>query len=268
MIWSHDQGLILKRTDYLGERDWRTDDCYKLIFSPFGKGLYQTPQGDVSIEQEGFLLFNPCHKHKQLSAAKEKFLVEIRPELLQEAVTERSATRSQVEFATLSYKHPHLNQWAHFVRDFFFYQKGEGADLFLDHSLTQLAVLLMEYGPGSHQVEWPVVHGREPVHRAMNAMRESYSEAWSLDAMAAVAHMNKYQFSHAFKKETGFSPYSWLQVYRLFRSQSSLMNKEDSVLSIALEHGFSSMTTYNHLFKRIYQKTPTQFREFYKMNRR
>lgn len=268
MIWNHDQGLILKRTDFLGERAWRMDDCYKLIFSPYGKGLYQTPQGDVSIEKEGFLLFNPGHKHKQLQATKEKFLVEIRPELLMEAGMQRAATRSPVEFATLSYKHPHLNQWAHFVRDFFFYQKGEGVDLFLDHSLMQLAVLLMEYGPGSHQAEWPDVHGEEPVHRAMNAMKESYREAWSLDAMAAVARMNKYQFSHAFKKETGFSPYSWLQVYRLFRSQSSLMDTEDSILSIAFDHGFSSMTTYNHLFKRIYQKTPSQFREFYKMNRR
>ncbi|WLR48360.1 AraC family transcriptional regulator [Halobacillus litoralis] len=268
MIWTHDQGLLLKRTDFLGERDWRADDCYKLIFSPFGKGLYQTPRGDISIEKEGFLLFNPDDQHKQLSATKEKFLVEIRPELLQEAGMQRSAQWSPIEFATIGYKHPHLNQWAHFVRDFFFYQKGEGAHLFLDHSLMQLAVLLMEYGPGSHQLEWPMVNGHDPVHRAMNAMKESYREAWSLDDMAAVARMNKFQFSHAFKKETGLSPYSWLQVYRLFRSQSPLMDTDDSVLSIALEHGFSSMTTYNHLFKRIYQKTPTQFREFYKMNRR
>lgn len=48
MIIDNENGLLLMRSDSLDERNWRSDDCYKLVFSPFGKGNYQTTYGDIS----------------------------------------------------------------------------------------------------------------------------------------------------------------------------------------------------------------------------
>ncbi|QAS52613.1 helix-turn-helix transcriptional regulator [Halobacillus litoralis] len=266
MIWTNEQGLFLQRHDQLGERDWRYDDCFKLIFSPYGKGEYQTHDGDRSIGEEEFFIMNPKVEHKQLRATQEKFLVELTPSLLQEAAQKMGVHHTHIEFSTVSYRHRQMIQWATFMREFLSNQKEGVSALFLENSLVQLSILMVEYGVGSHQKELPISSGSEPVYRVISALKESYIEQWSLDEMAGVARMNKFQFAHAFKKETGLSPYSWLQVYRLFRSQQEIIFTEHSILSIAIKHGFANVAAFNHLFKKMYHKTPTQFRHFHKMN--
>ncbi|GIP63123.1 hypothetical protein J32TS6_16780 [Virgibacillus pantothenticus] len=72
--------------------------------------------------------------------------------------------------------------------------------------------------------------------------------------------MNKYQFAHFFKDIIGISPYSWLQIYRIIRSQEMLTKTTKTILKIAMDCGFSSVTVYNQLFKRLYGITPSTFR--------
>nr|WP_245347912.1 helix-turn-helix transcriptional regulator [Oceanobacillus polygoni] len=79
--------------------------------------------------------------------------------------------------------------------------------------------------------------------------------------MAKVSRLSKFQFAHYFKDITGISPYSWLQTYRVVRSQEMLKKTNKTVLKIAMDCGFSSVTVYNQLFKRLYGITPGTFRE-------
>ncbi|MFG6149324.1 AraC family transcriptional regulator [Halobacillus sp. B23F22_1] len=265
MIVDNENGLLLLRHDQLGERQWRSDDCYKLIFSPYGKGIYQTLEGDQSIDQGSFFIFNPEDKHKQLKVHHEKFLIEIQPSFLIEAAEQIGIGTNAPEYASVSYRHPQMEQWMTFVRGFLMTQEAAGASrqLFLDHSLTQLAILMLEYGAGSHQTCFPSIHIKGPVNVVMHALKESYREEWTLNEMAETAGMNKFQLAHLFKEETGVSPYLWLQVYRLFRSQPSLLHTTEPILSIALQHGFTSVSSYNQLFRKVYRKTPTEFRRIH-----
>ncbi|WP_368996565.1 helix-turn-helix domain-containing protein [Caldifermentibacillus hisashii] len=48
------------------------------------------------------------------------------------------------------------------------------------------------------------------------------------------------------------------------KSQHSLINTDESILSIALEHGFKNISSYNRLFMKMYRKTPTEFRKIYR----
>ncbi|RWZ58589.1 AraC family transcriptional regulator [Halobacillus fulvus] len=266
MILENSNGLLLKRNDGLGERDWRSDDCYKIIFSPYGRGEYQTPQGDIRIDQDDFFIFNPMDEHKQLHATKEKFLLEIRPMMLNAVAEQMALKGGEPEFSVIPFRHPQIQKWMSFVSDFLSLNEGSHPatqQLFLDNSLTQLSMMMLQYGPGSHQTELPTVKGQINIDFAIGALKESYREDWTLDQMAEVARMNKYQFAHLFKEEIGLSPYSWLQLYRLFRSQSSLIHSEQPILSIALEHGFKNVTSYNRLFKKVYRKTPSEFRKLH-----
>ncbi|SEA22479.1 AraC-type DNA-binding protein [Thalassobacillus cyri] len=265
MILDNENGLLLMRHDGLEERTWRSDTCYKLIFSYFGRGAYQTHSGDLSIEKDEFFIFNPEIDHKQLSVTQEKFLVEIQPSLLREAAERMGIKQAEPEFALISYKHPQVRQWVSFIRDFLSIHELSGSisgQFFLDNSLTQLSILMLQFGPGSHMNTFPAVKCEANINLVLTALRESYNEDWTLDQMAMVARMNKYQFAHMFKSELGVSPYSWLQLYRLFRSQYSLLNTHESILSIALQHGFKSVSSYNQLFKKVYRKTPGEFRRF------
>ncbi|MGD7044789.1 helix-turn-helix transcriptional regulator [Jeotgalibacillus proteolyticus] len=268
MILDNDNGLLLMRHDHLGERSWRSDESYKLIFSPFGRGVYQTRHRDISIEKGECLIMNPFEKHKQLRAEKEKFLVELKPSFLKEAADQLNIYVSP-EFSMLSSKHPQLQQWMTFVRDFLLLnEEGNPAinRFFLDNSLTQLSILMLQYGAGSHQVELPEINSREPVQTVVQALKESFREDWTLDEMARTAGLNKYQFAHLFKEELGLSPYSWLQLYRLIRSQHALFHTKESILWIALEYGFKSVSSYTHLVKKVYGKTPAEFRRIHGSN--
>lgn len=270
MIIDNENGLLLMRSDSLDERNWRSDDCYKLVFSPFGKGNYQTTYGDISIDIGEFFIFNPNDVHKQLKATREKFLVEVQPSLLQDTADKLGIKQTNPEFSLISYRHPQILQWTSFIRDFMSLNDDAGmasTQFFLDNSLTQLSIMMLQYGMGSHQREFPSINSRANINDVTNALKESYREDWSLDQMAAVARLNKYQFSHLFKEELGLSPYSWLQLYRLFRSQAQLLNKNKSILSIALQHGFKNVASYNQLFKKVYRKTPTEFRRIHGFNK-
>lgn len=263
MILNNNNGLLLMRHDQLNERDWRRDNCYKLIFSSFGKAEYQINQGDISIGQGEFFIFNPMVEHKQIKATKEKFLVEIQPSLLQETADQLGIKMLEPEFSLLSYRHPQILQWTSFIRDFLSLNVDSNPasnQLFLENSLTQVSILMLQYGAGSHQSQFPKMISKKNINDVLDALKESYQEDWTLIQMSTIARMSKYQFSHLFKEEIGLSPYSWLQLYRLFKSQKSLLFTNQSILTIALEHGFKSVSSYNQLFKKVYRKTPTEFR--------
>ncbi|WP_194840910.1 helix-turn-helix domain-containing protein [Filobacillus milosensis] len=267
MILDNNDGLLLIRHDHLYERDWRNDDCYKLIFSPYGQAEYQLSQGDISIGQNEFFIFNPNIDHKQLKATKEKFLVEIQPSLLKETALQLGFKVIEPEFSLLSYRHAQIHQWTSFIRDFLMINKDSNPmsnQLFLENSLAQISILMLQYGSGSHQNQFPKIISKQNINSVLNALKESYQEDWTLDQMSLVAGMSKYQFAHLFKEETGISPYSWLQLYRLFKSQQSLIFTDQTILTIALEHGFNSVSVFNHLFRKIYNKTPTQFRSIHR----
>jgi len=268
MILENENGLLLKRNEHLGERSWRSDPCYKIVFSPFGRGKYQTTHGDVAIEKNEFFIFNPLDTHKQLHAATEKFLIEVQPPMLQAAAEQMSLEKSEPEFSYISFRHPQVQKWMSFVREFLSLHETSSPtinQLFLDNSLTQLSIMMLQYGAGSHQAEFPTIRSKVNIDLVIDALKESYSEDWTLDQMATVARMNKYQFAHLFKEEIGLSPYSWLQLYRLFHSQHSLIHTNQPVLSIALQHGFKSVASYNNLFKKVYRKTPSYFRKIHGM---
>ncbi|GGD11848.1 helix-turn-helix domain-containing protein [Pontibacillus salipaludis] len=264
MLIEHKNGVLLKRNERLGERDWRIDPCYKVIFSPLGKGKYQTLIGDISIPKDGFMVFNPNDSHKQLQVTKEKFLIELNTDTIEECQYDLGQN-TDIEFARFSYKHPRITQWTTFVRDYIDEANDEKEiKYFLDHSIPQLALLLVKYGNGSHMDEFPSLKSEENLQRVIDALRESYTFDWTLDEMASVYGLNKYQFAHQFKRTTGMAPYSWLQTYRLLRSQTDLMVTTKPVLEIALRHGFHSVSSYNALFRKVYHKTPTMFRRQHK----
>ena len=177
MILENENGLLLKRRDKLGERDWRSDPCYKIIFSPYASSKYQTPQGDIQIHQNEFFIFNPVDHHRQLQAATEKFLIEVQPAALHAAAEQMGIKKVEPEFSFMSFRHPQIQQWMSFVRDFLSLHETSSPSinqLFLDNSLTQLAMMMLQYGPGSHQTEFPTFKSKGSIDVVIDALKQSY----------------------------------------------------------------------------------------------
>ncbi|MFC4617897.1 helix-turn-helix domain-containing protein [Camelliibacillus cellulosilyticus] len=264
MLIEHINGLILNRYDKLQERNWRTDETYKFIFSPVGKSCYETKRENLTLRQNHFVIINPLYEHRQLHVDQEKFLVELSTDLMKKTFYELGFRHSfDVSFIFLPFRHPQLTRWVQMTRDYLSIADSEEAGLFVDYGLTQLCLLLIKYGIGSHTSHWPdnpLERTSEPIHKVVDALKEDFRHPWTLDEMAQIAGLSKYQLAHQFTETLGLSPFGWLQTYRLLISQSLLRNRKDSILTIALACGFSSVGLYHHLFKKLYGTTPAAFR--------
>lgn len=260
-------GALLSTNDKKKESIWRYDNCYKMIFSINGTMNYQMKRNDFSLSKEQFMIFNPYDEHKQLTVEDQKFLIELDPMFLNEIANSINSNNYDIQFANSIQKNPQITQWALFVSEYVsMYNENidNSVALFLDHSLAQLAILLIKNTVGNHAQTWNVNSYKTVsplIYKSMEAMMEDYQHQWTLDEMALISNLSKYQFAHLFKEITGLSPYSWLQVYRIIRSQEDLKKTNKSILDIALDCGFSSVSVYNQLFKRLYGATPGTFRK-------
>ncbi len=87
-----------------------------------------------------------------------------------------------------------------------------------------------------------------------------YAEAITLDSLAALAHMNKYYLVHAFKRENGLSPITYLIKRRILESKSLLQSTDHSLSHIAHTLGFSSQSYFSQSFRRMEGISPNQYR--------
>lgn len=90
---------------------------------------------------------------------------------------------------------------------------------------------------------------------------ENYAEELNLDIIAAQMNFSKFHFSRLFKQYTGYTFCDYLTHRRIKVSQSLLCNPELSITDIALQSGFSSISTFNRIFKQETNCTPSQYRE-------
>ncbi|MGA3600126.1 AraC family transcriptional regulator [Lysinibacillus agricola] len=266
LLLENNNGVFLLKKDFSQESNWRSDDCYKFIYSLKGTIDYQTNRSQITLNNQQFILFNPQDKHKQLAIDDSKFLIELNPSFLSEVSQALYPVHNDIQFATSIQKNSQISNWVKFVLDFAKLEKDDtrSMEIFLEHSFTQLALMLLKSAVGTHTQDININTYKtiDPqIYKTILALKENYQHSWTLDEMARVARLSKFQFAHYFKDILGISPYSWLQIYRVVRSQEMLKKTNKTILKIAMDCGFSSVTVYNQLFKRLYGITPGTFRE-------
>lgn len=69
-----------------------------------------------------------------------------------------------------------------------------------------------------------------------------------------------------FKNKTGKTLTEYLNDRRMFIAADKLAYSKDSVLSVCMELGYSSVAYFNNLFRQKYGCTPTAFRNKIRLN--
>lgn len=90
---------------------------------------------------------------------------------------------------------------------------------------------------------------------------EHFAEPLTLDALAELAHVNKYYLVHAFSKEYGVTPINYLLLCRIRESKHLLANTNLSLSQIAQVHGFSSPSYFSQSFRRLEGISPMEYRK-------
>lgn len=90
------------------------------------------------------------------------------------------------------------------------------------------------------------------------------SDSISLNQMAAQEYVTPHYLSKYFKIHMGMTFSAYLSQVRLHKSMPTLMGTNESILNIALSHGFPNAKSYSQAFKSHYGTTPHAFRKDYK----
>lgn len=92
------------------------------------------------------------------------------------------------------------------------------------------------------------------------------TENLTLDDMSALAGFSKYHFTRLFKQFTNISFYKYLNQKRIAVAEKLLANPENTITDVALNSGFSSLSSFIRMFKIIKSCTPTEFRSMYSLS--
>jgi AraC family transcriptional regulator len=85
-------------------------------------------------------------------------------------------------------------------------------------------------------------------------------EQFDLAALAAESGYSYTRFIHAFRTQTGLSPYKYIVRLRLSRAKQLMRNRSLTLLEIALESGFASHAHFTRAFRLHFGFTPSDFR--------
>ncbi len=96
---------------------------------------------------------------------------------------------------------------------------------------------------------------------------KNYTEDLSLDAVSGVAGFSKFHFSRLFKQFTDMSFYDYLNQRRVRAAETLLLDPDIPITEIAMRSGFSSISTFNRVFKSVKECTPSEFKKLYQKKR-
>ena len=82
----------------------------------------------------------------------------------------------------------------------------------------------------------------------------------TLEELSDWAKVSKFHLQREFKRQVGISPFQYLERARLRKAASSLVIQDDTVLNIALGHGYRSHETFTRAFQRHFDMSPRTYR--------
>lgn len=100
----------------------------------------------------------------------------------------------------------------------------------------------------------------EDVQLCINYISENLSNPITVKMLAELTHVTVNTLERHFKTYIGISPYAYIQNYRLARAALSLEEGE-SVTMAAEKNGFSDYSHFISLFRKVYGKTPLQYKK-------
>ncbi len=103
----------------------------------------------------------------------------------------------------------------------------------------------------------------EKINSIFDYINENLTEDLTLDKIACIAGFSKFHFSRIFKQYTNLSFYEYLNQQRVKKAERLLLDPNITITDVAMQSGFSSISTFNRVFKTVKECTPTEFKNYY-----
>ncbi len=101
----------------------------------------------------------------------------------------------------------------------------------------------------------------ENIQNAIMYIDSHFDEEVNVEKLLSVSNLSRSVFSAEFKSYTGMSAIEYLIIRRTERAVYLLKNTDMKISEIAGECGFSNLSNFNRLFKKITRITPKEYRK-------
>lgn len=102
--------------------------------------------------------------------------------------------------------------------------------------------------------------GTDPVLKVMNYLEKHYSDVINLQFLSDLVGMSKFSLCRSFKLKTGLTIQQYLQNLRIEEACRLIVSRKFTIAEIASKVGYQNTSVFNQHFKRIVNKTPSQFK--------
>lgn len=104
--------------------------------------------------------------------------------------------------------------------------------------------------------------GLERINKSFQFISENYRKNITLKDAAQAVGFSEFYFSRLFKEITEKSFHQYLNEFRVKKAKMMLMDSDCTVAQAAYTSGFSSITTFDRLFRKLNGISPQEFRKF------
>ncbi|NNG75095.1 AraC family transcriptional regulator [Acinetobacter sp. ANC 4277] len=143
------------------------------------------------------------------------------------------------------------------------YQIRPGRDKILDHLVSILFIeCVRDYiAQLQDSNNWLRALAHTELANALAAIHGKPEQAWTVESLAEQCCMSRSKFATLFSSIVGETPLAYLQQYRLRLASQHLREGQLSIQQIAHRVGYSSETAFSQTFKRLFDLTPSQYRQ-------
>lgn len=106
----------------------------------------------------------------------------------------------------------------------------------------------------------PAGRNAQYVQKALKYIQNNFSTDISLDLVAETAGISKYHFCRCFKEMTGLTYQSYLNRVRIEQAKRLLNDEALSITNTGHAVGYSDLTHFERIFKKLVGTTPSQYR--------
>lgn len=137
----------------------------------------------------------------------------------------------------------------------------EYSQSFMSCYLQELLLILMRHSVMNEE-EPELLNSRDAdILVATKYIYHNYRSPLTLEEVSAQAALSPTYFSKKFKQVTGMGFKEYLNFVRLKHAQTALLTTNNTITDIALENGFNDSNYFKDLFKKVYGKSPREYRK-------
>lgn len=130
---------------------------------------------------------------------------------------------------------------------------------------TDFKTLLQEFVIQTQQFLDNNVQEISPIiQRVLNYIEQNWNQPLSIKSISQILSSNPSYLGYLFKKETGIFFSDYLNQFRIRKAETLLLHTDYTINDISTMIGYTNVTYFNQIFKKMYQVSPAKYRQMKK----